>query len=773
MDVPDRDRPGTGLWPETSGEIGVRHRRADEDAATKGNTQGYRATRPISTAPVQARPAVTRCCRSIPPPRDVLSYRTVTTSTPSPGDTPSAADSPPAGGTRPAADIPAAGTIDSLQRETRVFDPPAVFARSANADAAWLAHAASLSPDDFWDEQADRLDWAERWHTTHEWTPADAEGRVPDARWFLGGRLNVAANCVDRHVDAGRGHVVALHFEGEPGDQRSITYRELQRDVCRAANALTGLGVVAGDRVVVYLPVIPETIVITLAIARIGAVHSLVFGGFSAEALRFRVEDTGAKLVVTSDGQFRRGVAVPVKRNVDDAVAGIDAVEHVLVVRRTGGAEVPWTEGRDVWWHDVVESAPDTHVAEAFDSEHPLFIIYTSGTTGRPKGLVHTSGGYLVHASYTHWAVFDAKPSDVYWCTADLAWVTAHTYEIYGPLSNGITQVIYEGTPDSPNRERHAEIIERYGVTTYYTAPTLIRTLASWFPDGLPHRDLSSIRLLGTVGEAINPAAWTWFHEHIGSRRAPIVDTWWQSETGAAVIAPLPGLTPLKPGSATRPLPGLSARVVDGDGHDVPAGGGGLLVIDRPWPGMARTVWGDPQRYRDAYWSRFADRGWFLAGDGASVDDDGYVWLLGRIDDVINVSGHRLSTIEIESALVAHPAVAEAAVVGVDDPVTGQGVAAFVVPATSPRTTDADGWRALAASVSGPLRTHVQSAIGPVAKPRHVVAVPDLPKTRSGKIMRRLLVDAFAGRPLGDTTSLQDDTVVPRIVEILGRAPSV
>ncbi|MBC7518023.1 MAG: acetate--CoA ligase [Microbacteriaceae bacterium] len=671
--------------------------------------------------------------------------------------------------------------IDSLQSETRKFVPSVSFSAQANITVEWCRQQESRDHVDFWAEQAARLDWARPWHTAHEFAPAtlvDGELTVPSAQWFLGGTLNAAVNCVDRHVSAGNGDRIALHFEGEPGDRRSVSYRELQREVCRAANALEALGVIAGDRVVVYLPVITETIIITLAIARIGAVHSLVFGGFSSEALRFRVEDTGAKFVVTTDGQFRRGEAVPVKTNVDLAVAGNTAVQKVIVVRRTGDQTpgVPWTEGRDVWWHDALAEAAETHEALAFDAEHPLFIIYTSGTTGKPKGLVHTTGGYLTQASWTHWAMFDSKPDDVFWCTADLAWVTAHTYEIYGPLSNGVTQVIYEGTPNSPHRARHFEIIERYGVTTYYTAPTLIRTLMSWFPDGVPSEwNVSSIRLLGTVGEAINPAAWMWFREHLGAGSAPIVDTWWQSETGAAIIAPLPGITTLKPGSATRPLPGLSALVVDSDGAEVPRGSGGFLVIDKTWPGMARTIWGDPLRYRDAYWTRFAEQGYFLAGDGASYDADGYIWLLGRIDDVINVSGHRLSTIEIESALVAHPAIAEAAVVGVPDDTTGQSITAFVIPSrgrpaessSSVKDLDVSGWQRLSETLSAELRAHVSASIGPIAKPKRIIAVPDLPKTRSGKIMRRLLADASVGRALGDVTSLQDDSVLPRIIRLL------
>ena len=655
-------------------------------------------------------------------------------------------------------------TIENLGRETRLYPPTDAFAAQANVGADAFDDASD--PVAFWERQAARLDWAEPWHTAHTWEPTtagtDGELSIPRAEWFAGGRLNAAVNCVDRHVDAGNGDRVAIHFVGEPGDTETITYGELQRRVAKAANALTALGIGQGDRVVVYLPVIPETIVITLAIARVGAIHSLVFGGFSAEALRFRVEDTGAKLLVTSDGQFRRGTAVPVKANADAAVAGDNAIEHVLVVRRTGDLtpDIPWQEGRDVWWHDIVDAAPDTHEPEFFDAETPLFIIYTSGTTGTPKGVVHTTGGYLTQASWSHWALFDAKESDVYWCTADLAWVTAHTYVLYGPFSNGATSVIYEGTPNTPHPGRHFEIIERYGVTTYYTAPTLIRTFMTWFPHGLGDGwELSSIRLLGTVGEAINPEAWVWFREQLGAGSAPVVDTWWQSESGSAIVAPLPGVTALKPGSATTAVPGVTVRVVDENGVDVPRGSGGSIVIDGTWPSMARTVWGNPERYRDSYWATFADRGYFLAGDGAAVDEDGYIWLLGRLDDVINVSGHRLSTIEIESALVAHPQDGEAAVVGVDDATTGQAVAAFVVPSGQASTGQPPSEQVL--------RDQVTREIGAIAKPRHIVIVPDLPKTRSGKIMRRLLVDLFDGRPLGDTTSLQDETVPHTIRALL------
>ena len=653
--------------------------------------------------------------------------------------------------------------------ETRVYEPSEGFA-DANVTAEAYARAAA-DPIAFWEEAARRLDWSQPWHAAHEWDPPAGDA-VPAARWFVGGRLNVAVNCVDRHVEAGRGDKVALHFEGEPGDSAAVTYADLRDRVSRAANALVALGIEPGDRVVIYLPVLIETIVITLACARIGAVHSLVFGGFSAEAVRFRLEDTGAKLLVTSDGQFRRGAATEVKSTADLAAADLPLLEHVLVLRRTG-QDVPWTDGRDVWWHDVVDTASSVHEAEAFDAEHPLFIIYTSGTTGKPKGLVHTSGGYLTHASWAHWAHFDAKADDVHWCTADLAWVTAHTYEIYGPLSNGLTQVIYEGTPDTPHRERHLEIIERHGVTVYYTAPTLIRTFMTWFGSQLPSgHDLSSLRLLGTVGEAINPEAWVWFRRNFGRDTLPVIDTWWQSETGAAMIAPLPGVTPLKPGSASVPLPGIDVAVVDERGDEVAPGRSGTLVVRRPWPGMARTVWGDPHRYRDSYWSAYAGRGdfggFYVAGDGATRDADGYIWILGRLDDVVNVSGHRLSTIEIESALVAHDTVGEAGSAGVSDPVTGQAVVAFVTPSGRAQVTPSD------------LRAQVARAIGPVARPKHIVVVPDLPKTRSGKIMRRLLAqlweaeqDRRAGRDpqrLGDTTSLQNPWAVDGIADVLAAA---
>ena len=629
----------------------------------------------------------------------------------------------------------------------------------------------------FWEDAARRLEWAEPWQTAHSWTPADLESDTPpEIRWFDGGKLNAAVNCVDRHVAAGRGEKVALYFEGEPGDRVAVTYADLQRRVAQAAHALEALGVRKGDRVVVYLPVLVETVVVTLACARIGAVHSLVFGGFSAEALRFRVEDTGAKLLVTTDGQYRRGKAVPVKDNADAAVrggaaAGDNAIEHVLVVRRTG-SDIAWMPGRDVWWHELVDAQPETHKPEAFDAETPLFIMYTSGTTGKPKGLVHTTGGYIAQASWSHEFLFSnpdpaLRDNDVHWCTADLAWVTAHTYEIYGPLSNGVTQVIFEGTPNTPHPGRHFEIIQRYGVTSYYTAPTLVRSLMGWFPGGVPGEyDFSSIRVLGTVGEAVNPEAWRWLRGNFGrdsGGNVPMVDTWWQSETGATVLSPRPTDASFKPGCATRALPGLATDIVDDDGVPVPPGIQGNIVLTESGPAMARTVWGNPRRYLDSYWRKYAAQGWFLAGDGAKFDDDGDIWILGRTDDVLNVSGHRMSTIEIESALVSHPAVVEAGVCPVADAKTGHAIAAFVV-----LTAEAAG-RAGAdkAELAATLRAHVAKEIGPIAKPRDVVVVPDVPKTRSGKIMRRLLTQLFDGTQLGDTTSLQNEPCIAEIEKVL------
>jgi acetyl-CoA synthetase len=641
-------------------------------------------------------------------------------------------------------------TLDNLLTESRTFPPSEDFAAQANATSA-LYGQADADREAFWAEQASRLQWDTEWDQVLDWSGA------PFAKWFVGGTLNVAYNCADRHVEAGHGDRVAIHWEGEPGDTRAITYAELQREVSRTANALTELGVGKGDRVAIYLPMLPEAVFSMLACARLGALHSVVFGGFSAEALRSRINDAQAKVVITADGQYRRGKALPLKASVDDAIAEAPSVEHVLVVQRTS-TDVTWNDSRDKWWHEVVDKQPETHTPEAFDSEHPLFILYTSGTTGRPKGILHTSGGYLTQAAYTHHHVFDLKPdTDVYWCTADIGWVTGHTYIVYGPLANGATQVIYEGTPNTPHEGRHWEIVQKYGVTIYYTAPTTIRTFMKWGADIPAKYDLSSLRVLGSVGEPINPEAWIWYRTNIGSDRTPIVDTWWQTETGAIMISPLPGVTATKPGSAQTPLPGISAKVVDEQGQEVGPGGGGLLVLDKPWPSMLRGIWGDDERYKDTYWSKFADLGFYFAGDGAKYDTDGDLWLLGRVDDVMNVSGHRISTTEVESALVSHPSVAEAAVVGASDPTTGQGIVAFVI-LRGGVADEAGGEAALAE-----LRNHVSKEIGPIAKPRQIMVVPELPKTRSGKIMRRLLRDVAENREVGDVSTLADSSVMDLI----------
>ncbi|MEV0082164.1 acetate--CoA ligase [Saccharopolyspora sp. NPDC050642] len=648
-------------------------------------------------------------------------------------------------------------TLDNLLTESRAFPPSQEFAAQANATSA-LYEEASADREAFWAKQAERLAWDTKWDQVLDWSNA------PFAKWFVGGKLNVAYNCVDRHVEAGNGDRVAIYWEGEPGDSREITYAELQREVSRTANALAALGVGAGDRVAIYLPMLPEAIFSMLACARLGAMHSVVFGGFSSEALRTRINDAEAKVVITSDGQYRRGKPMPLKANVDEAVAETPSVQHVLVVRRTGG-EVAWDDSRDKWWDDVVAGQPDVHTPEAFDAENPLFILYTSGTTGRPKGILHTSGGYLTQVAYTHHNVFDLKPeSDVFWCTADIGWVTGHSYIVYGPLANGATQVVYEGTPNAPHEGRHWEVVQKYGVTIYYTAPTTIRTFMKWGAEIPAKYDLSSLRLLGSVGEPINPEAWIWYRKNIGGDRTPIVDTWWQTETGAIMISPLPGVTAAKPGSAQQPLPGISAKVVDETGTQVGNGGGGLLVLDEPWPSMLRGIWGDDERYRDTYWSKFADLGFYFAGDGAKYDDDGDIWLLGRVDDVMNVSGHRISTTEVESALVSHPNVAEAAVVGASDPTTGQGIVAFVILRGGTDDT-ASGEAALKE-----LREHVSHEIGPIAKPRQIMVVPELPKTRSGKIMRRLLRDVAENREVGDVTTLADSSVMSLISKGLNKS---
>ncbi len=665
----------------------------------------------------------------------------------------------------PAAGDTSAGTtgdaLENLLQENRRFPPSAEFAADSVVKASEYAQAAADGPA-FWAKQArGLLSWHRDFTETLDWS------NPPFAKWFGDGQLNAAYNALDRHVENGLGERVAIYFEGEPGDTRSYTYAQLTEEVKKAANAFESLGVAKGDRVAVYLPMIPEAVITLLACARIGAVHSVVFGGFSADALRSRIDDAEAKLVVTADGTYRRGKPSALKPAVDAALtAPGHTVRHVVVVKRNG-ENVDWTEGRDLWWDDAVGGAAAEHTAVGHDAEHPLFILYTSGTTGRPKGILHTTGGYLTQAAYTHKAVFDLHPeTDVYWCTADVGWVTGHTYVAYAPLINGATQLIYEGTPDSPHQGRWWELIEKYKVSILYTAPTAIRTCMKWGSEIPGRYDLSSIRVLGSVGEPINPEAWMWYREVIGANAgkngekkenpAPIVDTWWQTETGAQMIAPLPGVTATKPGSAQTPLPGIAVDVVDEMGESVPHGSGGYLVIREPWPAMLRGIWGDEQRYKDTYWSRFDSM--YFAGDGAKFDDDGDVWLLGRVDDVMNISGHRLSTTEIESALVSHPSVAEAAVVGAADETTGQTVVAFVILRGS-AVDDPD--------IVTTLRNHVGKEIGPIAKPKTILVVPELPKTRSGKIMRRLLKDVAEGRDVGDASTLADNSVMQQIAESL------
>ncbi len=652
-------------------------------------------------------------------------------------------------------------TLSNLLHEERRFAPPEELAASANVTEGWYARAAA-DREGFWAEQAERLDWEQKWDRVLDWDDP------PFAKWYVGGTLNASVNCVDRHVAAGRGEKVAIDWVGEPEDDtRTLTYAELKDEVCRAANALTELGVGKGDRVAIYMPMIPEIVVTMLACARIGAPHTVVFGGFSADALASRITDCDAHVVVTADGGYRRGAPSALKPAVDEAVAKSgDVVRKVLVVRRTGQdlGEDGWDDSRDVWWHDVVDGASAEHEPEAFDSEHPLYVMYTSGTTGKPKGILHTTGGYLVGTAYTHWAVFDLKPdTDVYWCTADIGWVTGHSYMVYGPLANGATSVMYEGTPDSPHKGRWWEIIEKYGVTIFYTAPTAIRTFMKWGRDIPEKFDLSSIRVLGSVGEPINPEAYVWYREHIGRGDVPVVDTWWQTETGMIMISPLPGVTHGKPGSAMTAIPGVEADVVDDKGTPVPNGSGGFLVLTEPWPAMLRTLWGDDERFKETYWSRFQSQGYYFAGDGAKKDEDGDIWLLGRVDDVMNVSGHRLSTTEIESALVSHPKVAEAAVVGAADETTGQAVCAFVILRESATGEGADN-----SDIVEELRKHVAGEIGAIAKPRQIMVVPELPKTRSGKIMRRLLKDVAEHREVGDVTTLADSTVMDLISKNLG-----
>jgi len=639
-------------------------------------------------------------------------------------------------------------SIENLGNESRHFPPSAQFIAQANfkADIYETADADRLA---FWESQARELTWDQPWSTVLDW-------QVPYAKWFVGGKLNASVNALDRHVAAGRGNRVAFHFEGEPGDTRTITYADLLIDVKKAANALTEIGVKAGDRVAIYMPMIPEAAVAMLACARIGAAHSVVFGGFSADALLSRIQDADAKIVITADGGFRKGAAFALKPAVDEALKGKTNVEKVLVVQRTK-QETAWNDATDIWWHEIVDRQSAEHVAESFDAEHPLFILYTSGTTAKPKGIFHTTGGYLTQAAFTHRAVFDLKSeTDVYWCTADVGWITGHSYVVYGPLINGATQVMYEGTPDTPHKGRMFEIIAKYGVTILYTAPTLIRTWMKWGDEFPQAHNLSTLRLLGSVGEPINPEAWMWYREVIGGNRCPIVDTWWQTETGAIMISPLPGVTSTKPGSAMSAIPGISTKVVDDNGVAVPNGHGGYLILDKPWPSMLRGVWGEDQRYRENYWSRFD--GIYFAGDGAKLDNEGAIWLLGRVDDVMNVSGHRISTTEVESALVSHEAVAEAAVVGAADEMTGQGIVAFVILRTGIEHANGD-------ALVKELRAHVTKEIGAIARPRQIMVVNELPKTRSGKIMRRLLKDVAENRAVGDATTLADPNVMKLIAE--------
>ena len=632
--------------------------------------------------------------------------------------------------------------ISDLLWEQRKFPPSAAFQANALLSDAHLYDAAREDYEAFWATQAtETVTWNKPWNTICEW-------KSPYSKWFIGGELNVAYNCLDRHVEAGNGSKVAIHWEGEPGDTRTLTYAWLLDEVQKFSNVLKALGVQKGDRVNIYLPMIPEAVVAMLACARIGAAHSVVFGGFSSQALADRINDAEAKVLITADGGYRRGEVFPLKPQADEAVSSTPTIEHVVVVKR-GGNAVTMREGRDHWYHDLMAVAEPVCVAEPMSSEQLLFLLYTSGTTGKPKGIMHTTGGYLTHVSYTHKYVFDLHPeTDVYWCTADVGWITGHSYIVYGPLSNGATQVIYEGVPNYPENDRLWSIVEKYKVSIFYTAPTAIRTFMKWGVEEPQKHDLNSLRVIGSVGEPINPEAWMWYHENIGQGRCPVVDTWWQTETGGIMISPLPGVTTTKPGSATFPLAGIGAEVVDEKGNVITRGGG-YLTLTHPWPGMLRGIWGDPERFQETYWSKFPGR--YFAGDGAKLDDDGYLWLLGRVDDVMNVSGHRISTTEVESALVSHPSVAEAAVVGANDATTGQAIIAYVTLRGGASVSEND------------LRNHVAKEIGAIAKPKAIFFTPDLPKTRSGKIMRRLLRDVAEGRNLGDTTTLADASVVTEL----------
>ena len=647
--------------------------------------------------------------------------------------------------------VAASQNIESSLVENRVFPPPAEFAAKARignpADFEALYKLSVEHPDIFWAKEAAELRWSTPWSTVLDWQP-------PSAKWFVGGQLNVADNCVDRHLDTRRDKP-AIIWEGEPGDQRTLTYGELHAEVCRFANVLQSKGITPGDRVIIYLPLVPEAAVAMLACARIGAVHSVIFGGFSAESIKDRLADSGAKFIVTADGGWRRGKIVPLKANVDAALKDCNGnVEGVIVLRRANN-EVGMQANRDTWWHDEMQGASPEHAAEPFDSEHPLFILYTSGSTGKPKGILHTSGGYLLGTYCTTKYVFDLRDDDIYWCTADVGWITGHSYVVYGPLANGATVFLYEGAPDTPAQDRWWDLIERHKITICYTAPTAIRAFIKWGDQWPAKHNLSSLRLLGTVGEPINPEAWMWFHEKIGGGRCPIADTWWQTETGGHMITPLPGVTPTKPGTATRPFFGVDAAIVDDAGNEVGPNVGGKLVIRKPWPSMLRSIWGDPERYVKTYWSEFGDRNYYFTGDGARRDQDGYFWIVGRIDDVLNVAGHRLGTSEIESALVAHPAVAEAAVVGKPDEIKGQGVVAFVT---------VKGGQNPSKDLADALKKHVGASIGAIARPDEIRFTDALPKTRSGKIMRRLLKEVASGKAVtGDTTTLEDLSILAKL----------
>src|SRR5579871_1838166 len=636
--------------------------------------------------------------------------------------------------------------LEALLEERRIYPPSEEFRQQANWSDPAIYERARKDPEAFWAAEAESLDWIKRWDKVLEW-------KAPWAKWFVGGKLNVTHNCVDRHAASSRRNKAAIIWEGEPGDSRVLTFEMLQREVNKCANALKSLGVKKGDRVAIYMGMTPELPIALLACAKIGAPHSVVFGGFSAESLRERINDAQAKVLMTADGAWRRGNVVPLKANADEALKGTPSITKVIVLRRIGDkASCRMESGRDLWWHELVDRASDRCEAETMDSEDILYILYTSGTTGKPKGVVHTSAGYLLGTSLTHRAIFDVKENDIYWCTADIGWVTGHSYIVYGPLANGTTSLIYEGSPDYPDRGRFWEIVAKYGVNIFYTAPTAIRTFMRWGKEWPEKYDLSSLRVLGTVGEPINPEAWVWYHKHIGHEHCPIVDTWWQTETGMIMIIPLPGLTATKPGSATRPFPGIEAEVLDEKGQPVGPGGGGYLVLTRPWPAMFRTIYGDPERYEKQYWSKYPGK--YFTGDGAKLDQDGYFWLLGRVDDVMNVSGHRISTFEVESAMVDHSSVAEAAVIGKAHEVKGQGIAGFVTLKENVKPSD---------ELKKELREHVAKKIGALARPDDIFFTSELPKTRSAKIMRRLLRDIAEGRVLGDTTTLADPGVVAKL----------